>query len=176
MSYQGGGKLTVHIDPGTLAKNAARVAFAGKGRCSACGNLRGRPFVAQAKLPKAVENAVVDAAFSAGLTKLAGPVAVAIVAHWPRKRHQGPAAGRPLGDVDAPVANVLDALSGVLFEDDAQVAVVVAVNAIGSPTTARIDVVARPLSPALLAAIAAELEFPALDATRLTLGEQGELL
>jgi len=54
--------------------------------------------------------------------QLEGPLAVVIVSYWARQHRQGPAIGLPLGDVDAPVKGILDALGEAgLFGDDAQV-------------------------------------------------------
>lgn len=40
----------------------------------------------------------------------AGPLHLAVVSYWPRKHRQGPAAGLPLGDADAVLKAVQDAL------------------------------------------------------------------
>lgn len=169
--------FTIPGNPGEFRKGDAAIRYAGaKGKCKCCGKPLGRPFIVQASLGKALRDDMAAAAFQGGLAPLDGPVALGMVAHWPRKwGPDGRAPGRPCGDVDAPVSNILDGLASLLYADDAQVAVLVAANAIATTETARIDVVARPVSPALLAALTAGLGLP-FDTARLTLGQQGKLL
>lgn len=176
VTYQGGGRIVLGIDPGSLRKGDARVAYRGsRAVCPCCKKPRGTPFVAHAKLPRAVVRDMEAAAFEADLRPLSGLVAVGTVAHWPRKwGPDGRAPGRPCGDVDAPVSNLLDALAPLLYPDDAHVGLLVAANAY-DPKRPRIEVVARPLSPALLAALTAGLGLP-FDSARLTLGKQERLI
>jgi hypothetical protein len=188
VSYQGGGKLKLGGTPGVLRKGDARVIYRGgfsAGVCPACKKPRGAPLVLHAHLPKGVRNQLMDAAFTAGIKPIAGPCMVGVIATWPSKWGKaGRAEGRPQGDVDAPLSNLLDALGsvdgdpGILYRDDAQIAILVAVNAIGTKATANIEVAARPLSPRareLLALLAAETGLP-FDTARLTLGQQETLL
>jgi Holliday junction resolvase RusA-like endonuclease len=58
----------------------------------------------------------------AGREPLQGPLSVLIVEEWPRLHRQGPAYGLPLGDLDAPLKGILDALEAAgVVGDDAQV-------------------------------------------------------
>ena len=55
---------------------------------------------------------------------IVGPVSLEIRAYWPRMRRVGPAAGQPLGDVDAVAKAVLDVLDDAsvrVLGDDGQV-------------------------------------------------------
>lgn len=85
---------------------------------------------------------------AAGRSFAAGPLHVAVVSYWDRKHRQGPADGLPMGDADAVVKAVLDALEAApdtskmkprrraeveaehagVFGDDAQVVKVAAVK------------------------------------------------
>jgi len=176
VSYQGGGRIVLYGNPGDLRKGDARVAYRGaQHRCPACGKPKGSPFIAHAKLPKATVRDMEAAAFEANLRPLSGLVAVGMVAHWPRKWGPGGRApGRPCGDVDAPVSNLLDALAPLLYPDDAHVGMLVAANAY-DPKRPRIEAAVRPLDPALLAALTAGLDLP-FDTAQLTLGEQERLI
>lgn len=160
----GGGGLRIPGTPGVIAKNRMRVVMIG-----------GHPKPCKGKLPAGILRAVKAAAAVAVPRPMEGPVAVGLISYWPKKwGPKGRADGRPQGDVDAPLSNLLDALTGVLYRDDAQVAIVVAANAY-DPSNPRLEVVARPLSPSLLAAIATELGLP-FDTARLTTGRQEPLL
>lgn len=171
----GGGGFVLHGNPGEYRKNANAIRYTRGAPCPCCKRPTGRPFIADAKLPKTLIRDMEAAAFEANVKPLGGPVAVATIAHWPTKwGPDGRAEGRPRGDVDAPVSNLLDGLSGVLYPDDAHVALLVAANAY-DPSRPRIEVVARPLSPALLELLTAGLGLP-FDSARLTLGQQGKLL
>jgi hypothetical protein len=176
VSYQGGGRLVLGIDPGDLRKGDARVAYRGRGApCPCCKRPGGTPFIAHAKLPRGIVRDMEAAAFEADLRPLSGLVGVATLAHWPRKwGADGRAPGRPCGDVDAPVSNLLDALAPLLYPDDAHVGLLIASNAYDK-TRPRIEVAARPPTPELLAAIAEWSGLP-FDTARLTLGQQGSLL
>jgi hypothetical protein len=176
VSYQGGGRLVLGIDPGDLRKGDARVAYRGRGApCPCCKRPGGTPFIAHAKLPRGIVRDMEAAAFEADLQQLTGLVAVGTVAYWPRKwGPNGRAPGRPCGDVDAPVSNLLDVLAPLLYRDDAQVGLLVAANAYDKARP-RIEVTARPLDPLLLSALTAGLGLP-FDSARLTLGQQGSLL
>lgn len=149
MSYQGGGRLVIPVHPRVLRKNAPALRYAG-----------GRPLIIHAKLPRSVLASITDAAFAASIEPVSGPAAVGVVAFWDRRwGAKGRAPGRPCGDVDACLSGLLDALSGTLYHDDAQVALVAASNAY-DPARPRIEVVARPLSPALLSALTESLGLP----------------
>lgn len=162
-------------NPGEFRKGDAAIRYAGaKGKCSSCGKPLGRPFIVQAGMSSALRSDLQALAFEGGLAPTVGPHALGVIAHWPRKwGPDGRAPGRPCGDVDAPLSNVLDGLSALLYPDDAHVAVLVAANAY-DPACPRIDVARKPISPALLAALTAGLGLP-FDSARLTLGEQQEL-
>jgi hypothetical protein len=164
VTYQGGGRIVLPVHPKVLRKNAPSIRYAG-----------GRPVVIHARLPRAVLASITDAAFSAGIEPVEGPAVLGVVAFWDRRwGPKGRAPGRPCGDVDAVLSGLLDALAGTLYRDDAQVALVAASNAY-DPKRPRIEVVARPLPPALLAALTAGLGLP-FDSARLTLGEQERLI
>ena len=92
---------------------------------------------------RAMADAAVESAVGVvGWSMPDGPVTVTITSWWPRVHRTGPAAGMPIGDVDAPVKAVLDALArGGALKDDSQVAIVVASKMIAFPgEAARIDV------------------------------------
>lgn len=169
--------VTIPGNPGDLAKNQARVAYRGKqAPCRACGKPQGSPFVAQAKLPKRVTNDLVDQACAAMVKPIKGMVAVAVLAHWPRQwGPKGRAEGRPLGDVDAPVSNLLDALAGILYGDDAQVALLIAANAKAAKGEERIEASVAHLPHELLVAIEKHTGLP-FSTAALSVGEQGRLL
>lgn len=159
MSYQGGGRLTIPVHPRVLRKNAPALRYAGS-----------RPIIVHAKLPRAALATIADAASAAGIDPVVGPAAVAVVAFWDRKwGPKGRAPGQPCGDVDAIVAGLLDALAGILYHDDAQVALLVAANAYDRERP-RIEVVARPMHGLIPAEFLAA--WSGLDAARLTLGNQ----
>ncbi len=168
--------VTIPEPPGVLAKNRARIVFPGKrGKCSKCGKSLGQPFIVEGKLPAGVGKAIEGQAFSAGVKASDGMVMVAMVAHWPTKwGPKGRAEGRPRGDVDAPVSGVLDALAGVLYNDDAQVALLIAANAKTAKGQERIEVSVAPLSARLLADIERETGLSFTTAT-LSTGQQGTL-
>lgn len=165
MTYQGGGRLVIPVHPRVLRKNAPALRYAG-----------GRPIIVHAKLPRSVLASITDAAFAAKIEPVEGPAAVGIVAFWDRRwGPKGRAPGRPCGDVDACLSGLLDALAGTLYHDDAQVAFLAASNAYDREQP-RIEVVARPLAEAPLAALlSATLGLP-FDTARLTLGSQERLL
>lgn len=163
-------------NPGEFRKGDAAIRYAGaKGKCSHCGKPLGWPFIVQASMGDALRGDMRAAAFQGGLEPVEGPLALGVLAHWPRKwGPDGRAPGRPCGDVDAPLSNVLDGLATLLYPDDAHVAVLIAANAY-DPVSPRIDVARKPISPALLAALTAGIGLP-FDTARLSLGQQGTLL
>ena len=170
--------VTIPGSPGMLKKNNARILRRGHGYCHVCKQAKGAPFIVPNKLPASLMNSLRDRAFSSGIEPAKGMVMVGVLAHWPKKwdpSGSGRAPGRPQGDVDAPVSGVLDALSGVLYQDDAQVALLVAVNAKAAKGQERIEVSVRPLSSQLLAMLEAELGLGFTSAT-LSVGEQGKLI
>lgn len=165
--------ITIPGNPGKLRKNAQRIAYRkGDGFCTACKRPKGSPFVVESKVPPGVVHSVTDHAFAAGAPKAEGMVMVAVVAHWPTQwNEKGRAPGRPRGDVDAPVSSILDALAGILYRDDAQVAVLVAANAKAAKDKERIEVSVAPLSRQLLADLERETGLAFTTAT-LSLGQQ----
>lgn len=166
-------------NPGEFRKGDARIIYPdiGRlGRCKACGHPRGRSCIVQAELPSGLRNNLRDLAFAGGLGKLPGVVGLSAISYWPKKwGKKGRAPGRPMGDVDAPLSNLLDGLADILYRDDAQVGLVVLANALGTPETARIDVTAKPIPPGLLEDLRRHLSLP-FDTARLTLGEQERLI
>ncbi len=170
-------RVKVPGTPGELAKNRSRVAYrGGEGRppCRSCGKPAGTPFIVTSKLPERLATGLQGQAFSAGVKPLKGMVMVGVLASWPNAWNTGRgghAQGRPQGDVDSPVSGVLDALAGILYGDDAQVAVLVAVNAKAAKGQERIEVSVVPLSPRLLEDLQRELGLPFTSAT-LSTGQQ----
>lgn len=62
-----------------------------------------------------------------------GPVEVQVATYWPRRHRQGPANGLALGDVDASLKGILDALEGAdVLGDDAQVVRLLAAKELAS--------------------------------------------
>jgi hypothetical protein len=168
----GGGGFRIPGNPGEFRKGDAKIRFAGgKGRCKCCGNPTGRPFIVQAGLGAPLKRELVATAFDAGLEPLTGPLAVGVLSHWPRKwGEKGRAPGRPCGDVDAPLSNLLDGLAGTLYPDDAHVGLLVAANAYDAARP-RIEVVARPITTDFLALLTVGLGLP-FDTARLSTGNQ----
>ena len=109
--------IEVQMDPGRLAVNQSLEAVTGRG---------GRVMVRKTgryRTARAVFGEAVMLQMAAeGLAPLVGPLSVTVRAFWPRTHREGPASGLALGDVEAPLKGVLDALEeGGLFADDAQV-------------------------------------------------------
>ena len=112
--------IGVEIDPGRLAVNQSLEAVTGRG---------GRVMVRKTgryRTARAIFGEAVMLKIEAeGLAPLVGPLSVTVQAYWPRTIRTGPAAGLALGDADAPLKGVLDALEeGGLFGNDAQVVAV----------------------------------------------------
>ena len=160
-----GVRITIPGNPGQARKNNAAIRYS-----------KGKPFLVPGKVPAKLCKSIRGEAFSAGAPVASGMVMVGMLAHWPKKwGPKGRADGRPCGDVDAPVSAVLDALSGVLYDDDAQVALLIAANAKAAKGEERIEVSVRELSPQLLELLTEELGLDFAGA-RLSTGTQGSLL
>jgi len=106
-------EATIPIDPGRLAINKAKRA----------GKRGGKPYTY--KTPDYVaavdELALRIRLARAGRAFVAGPVSVTIAIAWPRKRRKGPAIDLPMGDLDAPIKGIFDAMTqGGIWSDDAQ--------------------------------------------------------
>lgn len=153
--------------PGPLSpwrKNARRIVFYGE-PCKGCGRGKIASIVA-AKLP---------ARLTAGLPvqPVDGPVMLSMIAYWPRQHRTSRAPGQPCGDADAIPSAVSDALIGRLYNDDAQVAVLVAASAYdkGNP---RVEVMVAPLSAKVLEVLEVETGLGFTSAT-LSTGQQEPL-
>lgn len=170
-----GVRITIPGNPGQARKNNAAIRYTGGGFCPTCRRAKGKAFLVPAKVPAALCKSITAEAFSAGAPVASGMVMLGILAHWPTQwGPKGRANGRPRGDVDAPVSSVLDALAGVLYEDDAQVALLIAANAKAAKGTERIEVSVRELSPRLLELLTEELGLDFAGA-QLSTGTQGSL-
>jgi hypothetical protein len=147
--------------PSPFKKNALVVRFNGP-KCPRC--KRGlRAFVVPGKPPASLTDCL-------PVAPVDGPVMVSILARWPSQWVTSRAPGRPQGDADAPVSAVMDAFSGHLYHDDAQVAVVVAVNAYDKAQP-RLEATVAPLSARLLAVLEDETGLGFTSAT-LSTGQQ----
>ena len=118
--------IAVEINPGRLAVNQSLEAVTGRG---------GRVMVRKTgryRTARAIFGEAVMLKIEAeGLAPLVGPLSVTVKAFWPRTIREGPAAGLALGDADAPLKGVLDALEeGGLFGNDAQVVAVTGEKAV----------------------------------------------
>lgn len=150
--------------PSPFKKNAIMIRFNGP-KCPRC--KRGmRAFVVPGKPPA-------DLTDWLPVAPVDGPVMVSILAQWPSKWVTSRAPGRPQGDVDAPISAVMDAFSGRLYHDDAQVALVLAVNAYNK-THPRLEATVSPLSAAVLEVLEEETGLGFTSAT-LSTGQQGRL-
>ena len=103
---------------------------------------QGRPRFGSGRAYKARKDATAEAiiavsAMDAGWTPAQGPVALTVEAHfevprsWPKARRECAAKGEPVcarPDLDNIVKRVLDALNGIAFNDDCQVAAITAVK------------------------------------------------
>jgi Holliday junction resolvase RusA-like endonuclease len=120
--------ITIPGNPSGATINKARRAGVVKR-----GKHRGKPMTYSAKKAKTWRGSavlVVRAAWSRRPKGTPMPRELEITTHWPRIRRKGPAAGEPLGDVDATVKAVLDVLKGGgVVPDDAVLRRVVLVNA-----------------------------------------------
>lgn len=154
-------RVTFPGPPSPWRKNARRIVFHGE-PCKGCG--RGNiPSIVSAKLP---------ARLTAGLPvqPVDGPVMLSIVAYWPAMHRTSRAPGQPRGDADAVISAVSDALSGRLYGDDAQVAILVAASAYDKQNP-RLEATVAPLSARLLTLLEEETGLGFTTAT-LSTGQQ----
>lgn len=169
-------RLTIPGPPGQAKKNNAVIRYKGRGFCKVCKRPTGKPFIVPGKVPKELRDSIKDESFAEGAVVATGTVMVGMIAHWTKAWTSiGRAEGRPCGDVDAPLSAVIDALSKVIYKDDAQVALVIAANAKAAKGTERIEVSVRDVSPQLLKLLTEELGLDFAGAT-LSTGTQGSLL
>lgn len=102
--------FTAEIDPGKLSINGAKRAGARPGKGG-----KPQPFTRPSKRYAAAFAELVAGVLEWGQECgqcLEGPVALTLDAFWPRVNREGPAAGLALGDADAPIKAICDALQG----------------------------------------------------------------
>lgn len=109
--------LFVGMDPGKLAVNRAWRAY--RRRDGSLGVRKSQAYKgARAKLAEAVHLRMMRQ----GMEPLEGPLVLDVKVHWKREHQEGPAQGLPMGDVDAPLKGILDALEDAgAYAEDAQV-------------------------------------------------------
>lgn len=120
--------FSAELDPGAISINGAKRAAVRmvKGKAT--------PYTRPSDRYKAAFRALVDEILAWGREcgrPLEGPVRLTLDAYWPKQNRTGPATGLALGDVDAPIKAICDALQGGhknrgkpvgVILDDAQIA------------------------------------------------------